>query len=210
VILMTSRVPTLLSIAFAGLLLPSAAGAQSAAEADRVIDVDASTVGFTVSAKMLFTVQRHGQFEEFAGVVSYAPNRPGDTRVELTVYTASVDTHDPTQDALLRSSNFFDAERFPTMHFISTSAAIVRDRTLTLTGDLTIRNVTKRVAIPLTIVPSANATATGATHFETEFDIDRTDFGLNGRPKWKGLDVSIGRKVRIHLAIATITPGQGM
>src|SRR5262245_12779754 len=204
VIPVTSRVPSLLSLAFAILALPCAAAAQPTSAAHRLIDTDASTVGFTVSAKMLCTVPRHGNSDQFAGVVSYAPNRPGETRAALTVYTASVDTRDPSQDALLRSSDFFDTERFPTMQFVSTSAAMARARTLTVTGDLTIRGVTKRMAIPITIVPSADANATGA-RFETEFDIDRTEFGLNGRPNWKGLDVSIGRKVRIHLAIATIT-----
>lgn len=202
---MTSKAPTLMGLVFALVALPCAAAAQDAAETDRMVDVDASTVGFTVSAKMLFTVERHGRFGQFSGVVSYAPSRPDDTRVELTVYTASVDTHDPSQDALLRSSDFFDAEHFPTMHFTSTSAAAGRDRTLTVTGDLTIRGVTKRVVVPISIVPSREATAAGAARFETDFDIDRTEFGLNGRSNWKGLNVSIGRKVRIHLAIATST-----
>jgi len=75
-----------------------------------------------------------------------------------------------------------------------------------VTGDLTIRGITRRVDIPMTIEPSADANAVGVTRFETEFDIDRTEFGLNGRPNWKGVDVSISRKVRIHLAIATAMP----
>jgi polyisoprenoid-binding protein YceI len=204
---MASNVRTICSAVLFAVALPYVGAAQSIPGRDRMVDADASTVGFTVSAKMLFTVERHGKFDEFAGLVSYAPDRPGETRVELTVYTASVDTRDPDQDALLRSTDFFDTERFPTMRFVSTSAAIAGDRTLTMTGDLTIHGITKRLAVPIRIVPSNSSTA-AATRFETEFDIDRTEFGLNGRPNWKGLNVSIGRKVRIHLAIATGSAGR--
>jgi polyisoprenoid-binding protein YceI len=199
---MSFRVPTIVCVTLLTLALPSIGGAQSLPDANRLVDAGSSTVGFTVSARMLFTVQRHGRFDNFAGVVSYEPDRPSDTRVNLTVYTASVDTHDPEQDALLRSTDFFDSERFPTMRFVSTSAAKAGDRTLALTGDLTIHGVTKRVVVPVTIVPS-RGDAGGAAQFLTDFDIDRTDFGLNGRPSWKGMNVSIAHRVRIHLAIAT-------
>jgi polyisoprenoid-binding protein YceI len=198
-----ARIP--LSVVFVLMALPYAGAAQALIETDRVVDADASTVGFTVSAKMLFTVQRHGRFDEFSGSVSYQPQRPSDTRVELTVYTGSVDTHDPDQDALLRSTDFFDTQRFPTMHFVSTSAVAVADRKLALTGDLTIRGITKRLVVPIRVIPANAGTANGPARFETEFEIDRTEFGLTGVPNWKGLNVSIGRKVRIHMAIATGT-----
>lgn len=205
---MTTSVRMLVSMFLVCLALPRPGAAQSMDEAERPVDAESSIVGFTVSARMVFTVQRHGRFDNFAGVVSYEPNRPSDTRVDLTVYTASVDTRDPEQDALLRSTDFFDSERFPTMRFVSTGAATAGNRTLELTGDLTIRGITKRVVVPIKIFPSTGGLAAGATRFETEFDIDRTEFGLNGRPSWNGINVSIGHKVRIHLAIATGSAGR--
>jgi polyisoprenoid-binding protein YceI len=160
-----------------------------------------SLVGFTVFGRAVFPIKREGSFSEFAGQLSYDPARPADTQVDLTVYTSSVDIHDADQNALLRSDKFFDADHFPTMHFASVEATPQQDGTVTLSGDLTIRGITKRIMTPL------HLRAAGAKSFlETTFQIDRTDFGINGIPGMGGPLVSIGKKVQIHIAIATAPP----
>jgi polyisoprenoid-binding protein YceI len=109
-----------------------------------------------------------------------------------------VDVHDSEQNALLRSDKFFDVDRYPTMHFASVDATLQRDGTLALSGDLTIRGITKRILTPVRLH------AAGAKSFlETTFQIDRTDFGINGIPGFGGPVVSIAKKVQIHIAIAT-------
>jgi polyisoprenoid-binding protein YceI len=68
-------------------------------------------------------------------------------------------------------------------------------------GDLTIRGITKRIAIPVALQTTQDGASTAA-RLDTTFDIDRTEFGLNGVPKMKGFNVSIAKRVRIHVSIA--------
>lgn len=184
---------------------PLTASAQTTPPVDYSLNHGASLVGFTLYASALFKIKRDGLFREFTGELSYDPSRPADTRVDLTVYTTSVDIHDSDQNDLLRSSDFFDVERFPTMHFASSGGEVRPDGTLTVTGDLTIRGVTKRMAIPLKVNNAAHTAPGSGPIFESRFEIDRTEFGLNGTPKWGGFNVSIGKKVQIHIAIAAVT-----
>jgi len=93
---------------------------------------------------------------------------------------------------MLRSADFFDVAEYPTMRFLSTSVSSMSDGNLTVAGDLTIRGVTRRLEVPVTIRRAPQADA--PTRFETTFEIDRTDFGLNGSPKYGGINVSVAKK----------------
>jgi polyisoprenoid-binding protein YceI len=195
---------TRLRVAFFGILLGGLAPAPlAAAPVDDLSVSRSSAVDFTVYVKALFTIKQEGQFKDFDGQVSYDPSDPSSTRLNLTVYTASVDTHDTGHDEMLRSPDFFDTGRFPTMQFLSTSVSVTPDGKLQVLGDLTIRGITQRLAVPVTVRQVLQRDAPAATRFETTFDIDRTQFGLNGSPKFGGLNVSVAKKVRIHLAIVT-------
>jgi polyisoprenoid-binding protein YceI len=74
---------------------------------------------------------------------------------------------------------------------------------------MTIRGITKRLTIPVKMRPESTGGQSG-TMFESTFQIDRTEFGLNGVPKWGGIGVSISKTVDIHIAIAANpgAPGQ--
>ena len=181
--------------------LLSVIASPAAAETPSPVATSAETgslVGFTVFGRALFPIKREGQFTDFAGQLLYDPAHPADTHVDITVYTSSVDIHDTGQNALLRSDKFFDTDHYPTMHFASVGATTQRDGTLTLSGDLTIRGITKRITTPIRLH------AAGTKSFlETTFQIDRTEFGINGIPGFGGPMVSISKKVQIHIAIAT-------
>jgi polyisoprenoid-binding protein YceI len=179
-------------------------GSSEAAEANSpgmyALSPAGSLVSFTISGRAtLLPIRREGRFKQFAGEVSYDPARPDNTRVDPTVYTASIDMNNTGHDELLRSDNFFDVDHFPTMHFTGAVAGAKPDGTLTVAGDLTIRGIVKRISAPVTFRPAGANPAV----FETTFQIDRTDFGLNGVPTWGGFKVSIAKKVQIHIAIAT-------
>jgi len=158
-----------------------------------------SSVGFTIYGSMIFKVKRDGRFKDFTGELAYDPANPGNTRVDLTVYTASVDMHNSEHDQLMKSEQFFDVEHFPTMHFTNSQTDVRPDGTLALTGDMTIRGVTKKMTIPVKVRHGVGADSI----FETTFPIDRTDFGLNGNAGWGGFTLKIAKNVQIHLAIAT-------
>ena len=165
-----------------------------------------SAIDFTVFVKALFTFKQEGQFKDFDGQVAYDPADPAATRLNLTIYTASVDTHDRGHDDMLRSPDFFDVAQYPTMRFLSTTVNVAADGNLMVAGDLTIRGITKRLEVPVTIRRAPQGDLATPTRFETTFDIDRTEFGLNGSPKYGGINISVAKKVRIHLAIVTAAP----
>jgi polyisoprenoid-binding protein YceI len=168
-----------------------------------------SSVGFTITGSMLFKVKRDGSFRDFTGNMSYDPGNPANTHIDLTVYTESVDMHNAENTQLMKSSDFFDVERFPTMHFVSASTVTAPDGRISMTGDMTIRGVTKRMTIPVTMHRESGDSSHSGAIFESTFQIDRTEFGLNGTPKWGGFKVSVSKKVDIHIAIATtVSEGQ--
>jgi polyisoprenoid-binding protein YceI len=203
-----ARLPVLLfAPVWFALVAPVTSDAQSMPPGDYSLNRAASSVGFSISGSMLFKVKRDGSFKDFTGNMTYDPADPSNTHMDLTVYTGSVDMHDAENTQLLKSPDFFDVEHFPTMHFVSASTATAPDGTISMTGDMTIRGVTKRLTIPVKMHrDSAGAGLSGAI-FESTFQIDRTEFGLNGVPKWGGLKVSVSKKVDIHIAIATTMNG---
>ena len=201
---------SVLAIATASFVLaPSVVKAQAQPGEEYTLNRAESAVGFTISASMLFKVKRDGTFKDFTGNLSYNPARPTDAHIDLTVYTGSVDMHNAEHDQLLKSPDFFDVARFPTMHFVSDSTIRKPDGSFSMTGDMTIRGVTKRLTIPVKMRPDSNGTGQSGAIFESNFQIDRTEFGLNGVPKWGGLSVSISKKVDIHIAIAANVAGGG-
>jgi len=167
-----------------------------------MLDRAASTVGFTLYGSAIFKFKRDGYFKDFSGLVAYDPARPADTRVDLTVDAASIDTRNSENDQLLRSGEFFDVEHYPTIHFTSESANIRPDGTLSVTGDMTIRGITRKMTIPVTLRPTTLQGSMPGAAFESTFQIDRTEFGLNGNASRYGFHVSIAKKVDIHIAIA--------
>ena len=167
------------------------------------VNQKASQVGFTIFGSMIFKIHRDGLFRNFTGELSYDPARPSNTHVDLTVYTSSVDMKNAEHDQLMKSPEFFDVDHFPTLHFTSSAAEAKADGTLAMTGDLTIRGVTKRVTIPVKLRQPATAADGSGAVFETSFPIDRTEFGLNGDPSYGGFRLKIAKNVQIHLAIAT-------
>jgi len=184
------------------LVTPVVARAQVSSDGVYTVDQAASTVSFTLQGSAIFKVKRDGYFKNFSGLVSYNPARPADTRVDLTVAADSIYMRNSEHAELLKSAEFFDVERFPTLHFASESTNIQPDGMLSVTGDMTIRGVTRRMTIPVKLRTTSNGPGQG-TAFESTFQIDRTEFGINGVPDWHGFHVSIAKKVQIHIAIAT-------
>jgi polyisoprenoid-binding protein YceI len=185
------------------LATPVVAHAQAASNDVYMVDQAASTVSFTLQGSAIFKVKKDGYFKNFSGLVSYDPARPADTRVDLTVDTDSIDTRNSEHDQLLKSAEFFDVEHFPTLHFASASTDMRPDGTLSVTGDMTIRGVTRRMTIPVTLRGTTTDGTAPSAAFESTFQIDRTEFGLNGIPNWHGFHVSISKNVQIHIAITT-------
>src|SRR5690349_5326020 len=195
-LLVSTFVASALTLAAA---LPATAQTERDSASVYTVNKAASSVGFTIYGSMIFKIKRDGKFKDFTGELAYDPANPGQTRVDLTIYTGSVDMHNTEHDQLMKSGEFFDVEHFPTMHFTNSETDVRPDGTLAMTGDMTIRGVTKRMTIPVKVHPIVGADSV----FEATFPIDRTAFGINGNPGYGGFTLKISKNVQIHLAIAT-------
>ncbi|MHC2185158.1 YceI family protein [Rathayibacter agropyri] len=160
------------------------------------IDPTHSEVAFSVRHLMISKVK--GTFERFTATFTTGEN-PLDSTVEATAEVASVNTNEPNRDGHLRTGDFFEAEQYPQIHFVSTSVRPNGDDFL-VDGDLTIKGTTKPVTFEVEFGgfgtdPYGNYKA-GLTAKTT---IDRTDFGLTYNAALETGGVLIGEKVTITL-----------
>lgn len=95
---------------------------------------------------------QNGEFERFDCVLVLDADDPGGATLEVTVATDSVSTGVPDLDADLRSENFFDAKKFPTMTFVSTTVRVRGASSATVIGELTVKDVTKPIALDVKLV----------------------------------------------------------
>lgn len=157
-------------------------------------NIDPAHTEISFVARHLMVTKVRGKFTDYsATVVAAAPI--SDSSVEFTVQTASVDTGNADRDAHVKSGDFFDVETYPTMTFKATQ--ITDDE---ITGDLTIKDVTK----PVTFSYDFNGVATdpwGATRagFEASGEINRNDFGMTFNAPLDGGGVLISEKIKINL-----------
>ncbi|MCZ7592424.1 MAG: YceI family protein [Kiritimatiellae bacterium] len=140
-----------------------------------------------------------GTFNEFTGDFGYDPADLSTFRAEATIQVASVDTRVQPRDEDLRSANFFDAEKWPEITF-KTTRAEENDGKVTLYGDLTIRDVTKEIALPITIYgPITDMSGETRVGFEGATKIDRRDYGITYAGTLAGGDLIIGNEITIHI-----------
>lgn len=142
------------------------------------IDPAHSNTQFAVRHMMVSTVR--GQFTKLSGTVNWDGKDFSTASVEVVVDAASVDTREPKRDAHLRSADFFDVEKFPTLSFKSTRLEAAGNGRLRMAGDLTIHGVTRPVVFDVTgptppITDPGGSQRVGASATTT---VNRKDFGL--------------------------------
>ena len=167
------------------------------------IDPAHSLIGFAVRHLEINWVE--GRFKDFKGTINFDEKDVTKSSVEFTAQVASVDTEVEARDKHLRTADFFDVEKYPEMTFKSTRVER-KGQAYVLHGDLTLRGVTKPVALPFTIT-GAVKDPWGNTRFgvEARTKINRRDFGVNyGNAFAGGLDV--GNEVEISLRLEAVQP----
>jgi polyisoprenoid-binding protein YceI len=167
------------------------------------IDGSHSKAQFSVRHMMVSNVR--GEFSKIKGTVSYDEKNPAATRIEATIDVASINTGEPKRDEHLKSPDFFDAAKYPTITFISKSARKTANG-LAVTGDLTIHGVTKEVVLqvegpsPEVRDPWGNLRR-GAT---ATTKINRKDFGLTWNAALETGGVVVGDEVSITIDVEAV------
>ncbi len=149
-------------------------------------------------ARHLMVTKVRGHFPDFDGTVVVGEN-PADSKVTAEVRMASVTTDDETRDGHLRTNDFFDVENYPTMTFTSTKIEPAGDE-WKLTGDLTLRGVTKPVTLNLEFNGGVSDAHFGSRlGFSATGEINRQDFGVSfGHALADGAAI-VADKVRIEI-----------
>ncbi len=165
------------------------------------IDPSHSTIGFSVKHMMIATVR--GRFTRFAG--SLRADEQGAVQIEGIVQSASIDTNDGQRDDHLRSPDFFDAANHPEIRFASTRIESADEGEYRITGDLTIKGITRQVTLDA-VVNGAGTDPYGNERVALEASgaISRKDFGLNWNQVLEAGGVLVGDKIKINLDLSTI------
>jgi polyisoprenoid-binding protein YceI len=190
------------SLAFVAVLVAAPALVHAA---DYEVDPAHSSASFTVKHMMVSNVR--GEFRTVHGTASWSRPDYADAKVDVTIDAASIDTRDAERDKHLKSADFFDVQKFPTLTFKSKRVHKAKQAGhLTLVGDLTIHGVTKEVAFDVA-GPSPEMKApwgqirVGA---EAHAKISRKDFGLTWNKALEAGGVLVGDAVDIDFAVELV------
>jgi polyisoprenoid-binding protein YceI len=163
------------------------------------IDKAHSEAGFQV--RHLLSKVR-GRFSDLTGEIRFNEAEPEQSAVRFEIQAASVDTNQSDRDAHLRSEDFFATDRFPVISFVSRRITSKGDGEFDVTGDLTIRDVTREVVLPVSYLGRAkDPWGNEKLAFETETTLNRKDYGLNWNAVLETGGFLVGDEVRIHVAL---------
>jgi polyisoprenoid-binding protein YceI len=167
------------------------------------IDTAHSRFGFVARHAMVTKVR--GQFNEFEGGAVIDGERPENSSVHVTLQVASVDTRNAQRDAHLRTNDFLDAENYPTITFASTSVEYTGGTEFLVTGDLTIKDVTRSVSIPLEFQGAAkDPFGNDRIGLEGSVTINRKDWGVSWNAALETGGVLVSEKVVLEFEISAI------
>ena len=156
------------------------------------------------SVKHLMIARVKGRFAGVTGTVALGGD-PADSSVDVVIDAASVDTREAKRDAHLRSADFFDVERFPTIAFRSREVRPTGAGDFSVVGDLTIRDVTRDVTLEVTDEGRGTDPWGGErAGFSATTEIDRRDFGLTWNQALEAGGVLVGNEIRIALEVELV------
>ncbi|UUZ61206.1 YceI family protein [Nocardioides sp. B-3] len=169
---------------------------------DYTPDTAHSRLGFVARHAMVTKVR--GQFGAFTGTATIDTETPANSKVDLSIDVTSVDTGNGDRDGHLKSGDFFDTETYPAITFVSTDVKRNGDD-WAITGDLTIKDVTKSVTIDFEQTGSAvDPFGNTRVGFEGETTVNRKDFGLTRNAALETGGVLVSEKVKLEFDISAI------
>jgi polyisoprenoid-binding protein YceI len=172
------------------------------------IDPSHSTAQFSIRHLMISNIK--GEFTKVTGQIVYDQNNPESLAAEASIDVSTINTREPDRDNHLKSPDFFDVAKYPSLHFKSRQAAKISGR-LKLTGDLTIHGVTREVTLdvegPTTpLIDPWGFTRVGAS---ATTKINRKDFGLTWNQALEAGGVLVGDEVKISIDVELVAKDEG-
>ena len=165
------------------------------------IDPAHSVAEFKVKHMMISNVK--GQFAKVSGRLTLDESELANSRIEALIEAASIETRDAQRDAHLKSPDFFDVEKFPTLSFKSTRITLIRDGELAVEGNLTIRGVTRKLTFNVEgpTPPAKDPWGNTRVGVSATTKINRKDFGLTWNAALETGGVLVGDEVTITLDV---------
>lgn len=167
--------------------------------------IDQSHSEIQFSARHMMVSKVRGVFETWNGAIALDPAAPANTTVDITIDAASINTKDAQRDGHLRSPDFLNVEKFPSVTFKSTKVDVTGDNTAKLSGDLTIAGTTKPVVLDVEYQGNAKS-PWGTTNygFSAHTKINREDWGLTWNAALETGGWLVGKEISIDIDLELI------
>ena len=170
------------------------------------IDPSHTRIGFVARHAMVTKVR--GAFNDFEGTLHLDGTDPARSTARVRIDAASIDTRNAQRDEHLRSNDFLDMENYPEITFQSTEAKQLDDTTFQLTGDLTIKGITKPVTVDFTFEGAAkDPFGNERVGFEGAVTINRKDWGVNWNAALEAGGVLVSEKVTLEFDVSAVRSG---
>jgi polyisoprenoid-binding protein YceI len=170
---------------------------------DYTLDPVHTRLGF--SARHAMVTKVHGSFKDFEGHLHIDAADPKQSSARVVIQAKSIDTGSDDRDTHLRSNDFFSMDEYPTITFQSTGAERVDDDHFRVTGDLTIKDVTKPITIEFELTGVAqDPWGQQRIGFEGSTTVNRKDWGVNWNTALEAGGVLVSDKVKIELDLSAV------
>ena len=167
------------------------------------IDTSHSLIEFAIKHMMVTTVK--GRFTKFQGDVEIDEQNPANSKVDVVIETASVSTGDDNRDGHLRSPDFFEPEKYPTITFSSKSVTPLGDEKYRVTGDFTLHGVTREISFDITREGATkNMKGQSLQAFSATLVISREDYGLKWNVALESGGWLVSDQVKVSLEIEAV------
>lgn len=167
------------------------------------IDPTHSNVEFAVRHLMITTVR--GRFAKVEGTVVTDDADPTKAEVDVTIDVNSIDTREPQRDTHLKSADFFDAEKYPSIAFKGSRVTDVQGDTFKLVGDLTMHGVTREVTLDVTSEGRGKDPWGGdRAGYSATTKVNRSDFGLTWNQVLETGGIAVGDEIKISLDLELV------